>query len=272
MDRRTGSGIGAVAAAALAAGVLSGCAAMATGPSASSTEQSTGTAASAGPAAPTAGASTAAATAAAATDGSTSGSGSGTSGSNAAPAQAQQVGNGNGGSRTVSGNNSGAAPGGLPVCAASGLAATVFVVDGSQGMGHELLNVSLININDPKCTLYGFPGFQLMGENQEDQPGADQPTTVNWDPEIAKTLITLAPAQEASTSVRIDDDVPAGGEPEAGVCEPESYYLGVTPPNNTAQVVQRINGPMATAGITVCEHGTLDVLALVPGSVGPNQG
>lgn len=261
MDRRTGSGLGAVAAAALAAGVLSGCAAVATGPSASSTEQSTGITASA---APSAGASTAVATAAA-TDGSASGEGSGASGSNAAPAQAQQVGNGNGAA-------SGATSNALPVCAASGLAATVFVVSGSQGMGHELLNVSLVNINDPKCTLYGFPGFQLKGENQNDQPGADQPTTVNWDPEIAKTLITLAPTQEASTTVRIDDDVPAGGEPETGACEPESYYLGVTPPNNTAQVVQRINGPMATAGITVCEHGTLDVLALVPGSVGPNQG
>jgi hypothetical protein len=172
---------------------------------------------------------------------------------------------------SATGSSGGSGSSSLPVCASSGLGVTVFVVNGSQGMGHELLNISLININDPKCTVYGFPGFQLKGEDQQDQPGADQPTTVTWDPTIPKTLITLAPTAEASTTVRIDDDVPAGGEPDSGLCEPYSYYLAVTPPNNTTSVIQRIGGPMATTGITVCEHGAMDVLAFVPGATGPNQ-
>ena len=263
MNRRTGYGLGTVAAAALAAGMLSGCASVSGGPSASSTEQS-------GPGADAAGTAPALVlpTMSASAPSNNSSSSSSSSSSSTGSGSAVQAANGTSGGNAAVGS---AKSGGLPVCAATGLVATVFVVNGSQGMGHELLNVSLININDPKCTVYGFPGFQLMGENQEDQPGADQPTTVTWDPAVPKTLITLAPTQEASTTVRIDDDVPAGGEPVTGACEPDSYYLAVTPPNNTAQVIQRINGPMATSGITVCEHGSLDVLAFVPGAVGPNQ-
>ena len=218
MYRRTGHGIGAVAAAALAAGALSGCAGIPTG-----------------------------------------------------PGTVRVAVNAPGGSVATTNSTTNSASGEPPVCDTAGLAATTFIVKGSQGMGHELLNVTLINLNDPTCTLEGFPGLQLIGEDQHGRPGADQPTTAIQNPAIAKTLITLAPAQEASTTVRIDDDVPAGGEPASGPCEPDSYYLGVTPPGNTNQVIERINGPTATAGVTVCEHGTLDVLAFVPGPLGPNQ-
>jgi hypothetical protein len=218
MYRRTGHGIGAVAAAALAAGSLCGCAGIPTGPGTVRV---------------------------------------------AVNAPGESPATANTGTNTAFGEP--------PVCDTAGLAATTFIVKGSQGMGHELLNVTLINLNDPTCTLDGFPGFQLMGEDQHGQPGADQPTIVIQDPAITKTLITLAPNREASTTVRIDDDVPAAGEPESGPCEPDSYYLGVTPPGNANQVIERINGPMATAGVTVCEHGTLDVLAFVPGPLGPNQ-
>lgn len=218
MDRRTGPGIGAVAAAALAAGSLSGCAGIPTGPGTVRV---------------------------------------------AVNAPGQSVATADTGTNTTAG--------GLPVCDTAGLAATTFIVKGSQGMGHELLNVTLINLNDPTCTLDGFPGLQLMGEEQRGQPGPDQPTVVVRDPAVASTLITLAPNREASTTIRIDDDVPARGEPASGPCEPDSYYLGVTPPGSTNQVIERIDGPMATAGVTVCEHGTLDVLAFVPGPLGPNQ-
>lgn len=262
MNRQTRCALGTVFSAALAAAALSGCAGLSTASSASGGLGQGGQgSATAGtpltlPSAPATGTVT---SAPAVDTGNGASNGGSTSGSNS--------GSGSGSSSS----NGGGAPASLPVCNSQGLAVTVFVVAGSQGMGHESLNVSLININDPKCTVYGFPGFQLMGENQEDQPGADQPTTVTWDPAVPKTLITLAPTAEASTTVRIDDDIPAGNEPTSGACEPESYYLAVMPPNNNSPVIQRIGGPMATTGLTVCEHGGLDVLAFVPGDTGPNQ-
>jgi hypothetical protein len=149
--------------------------------------------------------------------------------------------------------------------------ASVFVVQGSQGMGHESLNITLTNISGHSCTVYGFPGLKLLGEDQEDQPGAGQATTVTWDPAVAKKLITLADTGSASTTVRFDDDVPTSNEPQSGACEPTSYYVEVTAPDETTRLVQKIGGPNSITGVTVCEHGALDVLAFVPGSVGANQ-
>lgn len=160
---------------------------------------------------------------------------------------------------------------GVPQCTTANVVAAVYVVAGSQGMGHESLNLTLTNISGHSCTVYGFPGLQLMEENAQDQPGADQATSVNWDPGVPKTLVTLADSGSASTTIQFDMDVPGVGEPSSGPCEPDSYYLAVIPPNNTTAVTARIGGPNSTTGITVCEQGRLQVLAFVAGSTGANQ-
>lgn len=271
MNRQTRCALGTVFSAALAAAALSGCAGLSTAGSASGGlgQGGQGSATTGTPLTLPSALATGTVTTPAVDSGNGGGNGGSTSGSGGGSGGS---GSGSGSSSNNGGGNSGGgAPASLPICNSQGLLVTVFVVAGSQGMGHESLNVTLINADDPTCSVYGFPGFQLMGENQDDQPGADQPTTVTWDPAVPKTLITLTPTAEASTTVRFDDDIPVGNESTSGGCEPESYYLAVMPPNNTSPVIQRIGGPMATLGLTVCEHGTLDVLAFVPGGTGPNQ-
>jgi len=171
----------------------------------------------------------------------------------------------------VGGSGGGPTAPGVPQCTTANLAAAVSVVAGSQGAGHESLNLTLTDISGHSCTVYGYPGLQLRGEDSQDQPGATQATTVTWDPGVPKTLLTLADSGSASTTIQFDVDVPGAGEPTSGQCEPFSYYLAVIAPNNTTSTTARIGGPNATTGITVCEHGNLQVLAFVAGSTGPNQ-
>jgi len=152
-------------------------------------------------------------------------------------------------------------------CLTSALSIQVSIVDGSQGMGHELLNVALTNRAGHPCTVDGFPGLQLLEQNL-----TSQPTTVSRDYSVTPATITLAPGGAAASTVRIDMDIPAGNEPTTGPCEPASYYLAVTAPNNTTHLDALINtGQPSTAGVTVCEQGALDVLPFVAGSTGPNQ-
>jgi len=171
----------------------------------------------------------------------------------------------------TSGSNSGPTLAGTPQCVTSNLVAAVNVVAGSQGMGHEALNITLTNISGHSCTVYGFPGLQLRTQDMEGQPGLDQTTTTTWTTGAPKSLVTLADSGSASTTVIFDVDVPGPGEPQSGPCEPDSYYLGIIPPNNTTALTARIGGANATTGITVCEHGNLEALPFIAGSTGPNQ-
>jgi len=159
---------------------------------------------------------------------------------------------------------SGATTAGVPQCQVANLVATVNVVAGSQAMGQESLNITLTNTSGRSCTVYGFPGLALEDKNQDIQA-----TKLSWDPGVPKTLITLANGASASTTAQFDADVPASGEPASGPCEAPSFYLEVTPPNNQNQLEAKITG--APSGITVCNHGAIQVLALVPGSTGSGQ-
>jgi hypothetical protein len=241
MLRTTRYATAAALAAALGTGTLAGCA----GTSGTGTPSGTGTSAvnasggATGSAAPT-------------TAGSTASAGASAGSNNA-------------------GSTSGPTLAGVPQCVTANLVAAVNVVAGSQGMGHEELNITLTNISGHSCTVYGFPGLQLRAQDMEGQPGLNQATTVTWDPGVPKTLVTLADSGSASTSVLFDMDVPGAGEPSSGPCEPDSYYLAIIPPNNTTALTARIGGPNATSGITVCEHGNLQSLAFIAGSTGPNQ-
>jgi len=153
----------------------------------------------------------------------------------------------------------------VPQCQTADMTATVAEVAGSEGAGSASLNITLTNTSGHSCSVYGFPGLGLEDKNEDKQP-----TTVTWDPAIAKTVVTLANGASASSTARFDADVPGPGEPTSGACEPSSEYMLVTPPNNQSQLVARIGGT-GNAGVTVCESGALQVFALVPGTTGPNQ-
>jgi hypothetical protein len=156
-------------------------------------------------------------------------------------------------------------PTSTPQCNTTDLSATVTLVAGSQAMGSASLNITLTNTSGHPCIVYGFPGFKLEDKNEDAQT-----TTVTWDPAVPKTHITLANGASASSTARFDPDIPSASEPTSGPCEPASFYMLVTAPNNTTQLESPIGGT-GGSGITVCQSGALDVLALVPGAVGPNQ-
>src|SRR5438445_14255 len=101
----------------------------------------------------------------------------------------------------------------------------------------------------------------------QDQGGDGQATTVIRNRSLAPKTLTLANGGAASTTIRFGFDIPGPGEPTSGPCEPASYNLLITPPNETSHLTAPIGG----GPITVCEKGTLNVLPFVAGTTGPNQ-
>jgi Protein of unknown function (DUF4232) len=232
VNRRTEYVIGGLlAATALTGGILAGCVGGPSSPSSTAGGAGTGSAAPGG---------------------------SSSSATSAPPTSAQA-------SASSSSASSSATTTGTPQCHTADLSGSVVLVPGSQAMGSELLNITLTDVSGHDCTVYGFPGLKLEDKNQDGQA-----TQVTWDPGVPKQSITLTNGSSASTTVRFDDDVPGSGEPASGPCEPASLYLQITPPNEKSQLVAAIDGT-DNDGVTVCQNGALDVLALVPGTVGPNQ-
>jgi hypothetical protein len=151
---------------------------------------------------------------------------------------------------------------GTPRCHTNDLSPSVAVVAGSQAAGSELMNLTLTNTSGHSCTIFGYPGMKL-----QDQNGDGQATTVTRNRTVTPRTVTLADNGSASTTIRFGFDVPGPGEPATGPCEPASYSLLVTPPDETTQLTAPIGG----GPVTVCEKGTLDVLPFIAGKTGPNQ-
>jgi hypothetical protein len=153
-------------------------------------------------------------------------------------------------------------PTGVPTCRTVDLSPEASLVSDSAGAGQMEMNIKLTNTSGHPCTIYGYPGMML-----EDQNLSGQATTVTRDPDVPATLLTLADNGSAATTAEFDVDMPMGDEPASGPCEPNSVYLEITPPDQNTQLVTRIlSGP-----VTVCDHGTLNVLPFVAGSTGANQ-
>lgn len=232
MDRKYEWAIGGVlTAAALSAGIVAGCSSSATNNGASANGSQSG---------------------------SPSASPSGAAPTTPAPSTA-----GSGSATATTGANAGAsASGGNPRCHTTDLSPTVSIVAGSQGAGHESINIELTNNSGHTCTVYGFPGMMLQAAN-----GAGLATNVTRNHGIAEDHLTVPTGSSVATTGRIDFDVPAADEPQTGNCEQPSVYLEITPPDETTQLSATITG----GPVTVCEHGTIDVLPFVAGTTGANQ-
>ena len=166
-----------------------------------------------------------------------------------------------------SGASSSATPGstgaaGLPRCHTADLSPAVNIVTGSQGAGSESMNIKLTNQSGHTCTVYGYPGMKL-----EDTNASGQATTVTRNRGLTPATLTVANGASVATTARFDFDMPVPDEPQTGNCEAPSVYLQITPPDETTQLSATITG----GPVTVCNHGTIDVLPFVAGSTGPNQ-
>lgn len=148
-----------------------------------------------------------------------------------------------------------------PKCSTNDLSGYVSIVPNSAGAGNELMNVKLTNTSGHTCTIYGYPGFQL-----EDQQQKNLPTNVVRQSAPVST-VTVLNNGSAATTVRFDFDVPGSGDSTSGPCQPESYYMQITPPDQFTQLVAQIQG----GPVTVCQSGEMTVLPFVAGSTGPNQ-
>lgn len=233
MDRKYEWAIGGVlTAAALSAGIVAGCSSSANsnGPSANPTLSS-------GPTTPGQSSATGA-------SGTPAPSGTGT------------------GTSAGGGATSSSTAAGVPRCHTTDLSPAVNIVVGSQGTGHESMNIKLTNNSGHDCTVYGYPGMKLQDANN-----AGQATTVTRNRSQKPTTITVADGASVATTARIDFSLPSSDEPQTGNCEAPSVYLEITPPDETTQLSATITG----GPVTVCEHGTIDVLPFVSGSTGPNQ-
>jgi hypothetical protein len=150
----------------------------------------------------------------------------------------------------------------LPRCHTADLSPTVSIVAGSAGAGHELMNLTLKNNSGHSCTIFGYPGMML-----QDQNGAGQATAVTRNHGVPAKTLVVPDGTSASTTVSFDFSIPGPGEPTTGNCEPPSYSLLITPPDETTQLTAPIGG----GPVTVCESGTLNVLPFISGTTGPNQ-
>jgi Protein of unknown function (DUF4232) len=149
-----------------------------------------------------------------------------------------------------------------PRCHTNDLNPTVTLVPGGpDGRGFELLNLTLTDTSGHVCTVYGFPGMKLQDADENGQ--ATDVVRIAG----AKSLITLADGQSASTSVEFLPDSPDAAEPQSGPCEPASSLLEITPPDETTQLDAQIDG----GPVTACHEGLLKVYAFVAGDTGPDQ-
>jgi Protein of unknown function (DUF4232) len=110
-------------------------------------------------------------------------------------------------------------------CAVSQL--TLRVHDEGAATSHFGAIFSFRNASATTCTLYGFPGLQML-----DAQGRPLPTSVNWGSDYVvhaqqPALVTLRPGGEASFQLGTTSPDPYG------LTCPTSSQLLVTPPNET---------------------------------------
>jgi uncharacterized protein DUF4232 len=104
-------------------------------------------------------------------------------------------------------------------------------------MGHRGFLVTLTNISNRSCSLYGYPGLRL--ENAAHKP---LPTTTQWgatwfSPNPGKTTVVLSPGETASADISFSEY----NSPSQAVF---ASYLEVTPPNCWSHFTLKMpNGP-----------------------------
>lgn len=129
-------------------------------------------------------------------------------------------------------------------CHTSMLSGTV--EEGDAGAGQRYAELVLRNSSGQTCTLYGYGGLELIG-----QDGAPLPTDLERVPNPGPALITLSPGETASATLHWTA-VPHGGEPVDQPCQPTPARLAVIPPDETDSL--RVDWPFGP----VCGFGSMD--------------
>lgn len=140
------------------------------------------------------------------------------------------------------------ASGPASACTGNQLAGGNFqVVPGSGGAGQISYDLNLTNTSQMRCYVTGVPQVQLLDANK-----ADLPThVVAPQPGLVVTPVLIAPGSSATAQARFSPSVPGTGDSQSGPCQPEAWYLRVSP-GGGGTVDTQIAPPTS-----VCEQGTL---------------
>lgn len=98
---------------------------------------------------------------------------------------------------------------------------------GSPGAGQRYAELTLRNTGDSACTLYGYPGLELL-----DESGSPLPTDVSRTADPGPGTVELAPGETSSAQLHWGV-VPRGTDPAGSSCEPVPGGIRVTPPDET---------------------------------------
>jgi len=95
--------------------------------------------------------------------------------------------------------------------------------------GQHLCRAGFTNLNNYRCSLYGYPGVAL----DAGKPATPVGLAAAEDPATPRELVTLAPHGSASALLRIE----SAADYTTATCEPVStQWLQIIPPNQYAPI------------------------------------
>ncbi len=131
-------------------------------------------------------------------------------------------------------------------CAASHVSGRMKVIRGSAGAGHISYSLRITNNGHTTCALRNHVALRLLKAN-----GSPLPThNVNVD---ASETSTIAPGRSLGAELRFSPDIPGGGEPQHGACEPAAHKVRV---RLLAPGGGSLIAPVSPA-TSVCDHGSI---------------
>lgn len=116
---------------------------------------------------------------------------------------------------------------------------------GSPGAGQRFATLRLRNRSSRACSLFGYPGGQLLARG-----GAEIPTEIVRDRSRTPRTVVLRPGASARTLLQWGA-VAGTGDRQSGRCQPNPARFEVTPPNATNHLVLRWSFG------SVCERGRI---------------
>ncbi len=133
------------------------------------------------------------------------------------------------------------------------LTAQMTHIFGSEGAGSTGYLLTVRNISRHACWVHRHLALQLLGAGSV--PRKLPTHVVDFG---RHGTVTIAPGHAVSARLRFSPDIPGGGEPGRGPCEPVAHRVTVFlgPPQGGG-----VTGPVKPP-TSVCEHGTMEEQAL----------
>jgi len=140
---------------------------------------------------------------------------------------------------------------GVAACKGTELHGAFTLAPGSAGAGNIVYKLRIRNQTAADCSFPTYPILRL-----QDRAHHPLPTHATF-PRSHATSITIAPHHAAIAQARFSPDIPSGGEPASGPCEPIAAHLHV----GLLHGAGSITVPVQPA-TRVCGHGSMSFHAI----------